>query len=357
MKFEMLTREEFISISEVSQSRNFFQSIYMYDRYVSLGEEVYLVGIKDDSKVVCGALLVALRKKIFGYKIFNCYKGFLCDFNNRDLVKYFSDCLYDFVKSKKGIRLYIDPYVLYNDYLKSYLCKIGYKYVGEYEQVKYVYVKDLDKGIEETFKSFKSNTRNYINKTLNKYFLKIDRFSYDELKDFKNITLLSSNRHNFLDKELSYYESMYNSFKDKVLFLKCYIDKEYTLSKLYDIRNNKNMDVIDRDICKVKSLDGNKILSVGMFMLFGDEIVYLFSGNNDNYMNYYGSYLLQWYMIQYGINNGFKRYNFYGVKLDGNDGVLEFKKGFNGYVEELLGTFYLNIGFIGKIYEFYKKYL
>ena len=43
-------------------------------------------------------------------------------------------------------------------------------------------------------------------------------------------------------------------------------------------------------------------------------------------------------------NNNYKRYNFYGIKdvfdKNGKDyGVYEFKKGFNGYVEELFGAY------------------
>ena len=38
-------------------------------------------------------------------------------------------------------------------------------------------------------------------------------------------------------------------------------------------------------------------------------------------------------------------------KKDREYGVYEFKKGFGGYVEELLGSFILNIGIVGKLYD------
>ena len=47
-----------------------------------------------------------------------------------------------------------------------------------------------------------------------------------------------------------------------------------------------------------------------------------------------------------GIKNGFKKHNFYGIPENINErpdnyGIYEFKKGFNGYVEELIGEYEL----------------
>jgi alanine adding enzyme len=91
-----------------------------------------------------------------------------------------------------------------------------------------------------------------------------------------------------------------------------------------------------------------------MFILFGSEIVYLFSGSYDEYMNFCGQYRLQWEIISYACDQHYERYNFYGIKdlfnPQGKDyGVYEFKKGFSGYVEELLGTFVLPITNYGKL--------
>ena len=89
-------------------------------------------------------------------------------------------------------------------------------------------------------------------------------------------------------------------------------------------------------------------LSAAMFMLYGDEVVYLFSGSDEKYMkDYNAQYELQWYMIKYAVEHKFKRYNFYGIHglpKDGQtDGVYEFKKGFGGQVIEMAGTYELPI--------------
>ena len=52
-------------------------------------------------------------------------------------------------------------------------------------------------------------------------------------------------------------------------------------------------------------------LSAAMFMLYGDEVVYLFSGSDEQYMKEYNAqYAIQWYMIKYAAEHGYKKYNF-----------------------------------------------
>ena len=97
-------------------------------------------------------------------------------------------------------------------------------------------------------------------------------------------------------------------------------------------------------------------LSGSMFMLIQPEIIYLSSGNYEEYMRYNSQYLIQWELIKYGIKNGFKKHNFYGIPADINThpkdyGIYEFKRGFNGYVEELIGEYELPIS---KVYYLMK---
>ena len=89
-------------------------------------------------------------------------------------------------------------------------------------------------------------------------------------------------------------------------------------------------------------------LSGSMFMLIQPEIIYLSSGNYEEYLKYNSQYLIQWELIKYGIENGFKKHNFYGIPANINEhpkdyGIYEFKRGFNGYVEELIGEYELPI--------------
>ncbi len=66
-------------------------------------------------------------------------------------------------------------------------------------------------------------------------------------------------------------------------------------------------------------------------------------------------------MIKYGIRNGHKKYNFYGIPANIADkpegyGIYLFKKGFNGYVEELIGEFELPITWHYKLFKLISKF-
>ena len=78
-------------------------------------------------------------------------------------------------------------------------------------------------------------------------------------------------------------------------------------------------------------------------------------------MKFCGQYRLQYEMICYASQHNFKRYNFYGIRdlyeknYSKDYGVYEFKKGFNGYVEELLGAWEIKVNFVYTIHFILKK--
>lgn len=115
------------------------------------------------------------------------------------------------------------------------------------------------------------------------------------------------------------------------------------------LKEAKNMPVND---------NGNVLLSAGVFMLYSDELVYLFGGNKKEYMHIGASYLMQWTMIQYAYNHSFTKYNFYGITSPTKeDGVYNFKRGFGGYVEKLIGDYELPISATYFLISLIKKIL
>ena len=50
------------------------------------------------------------------------------------------------------------------------------------------------------------------------------------------------------------------------------------------------------------------MLSVAMFMSFGSEVSYFFSGSESKYMNFNAQYLIQYEMLKYAVKHKFKKY-------------------------------------------------
>ena len=214
----------------------------------------------------------------------------------------------------------------------------------------------------------------------------VKNVSKDELKEFKTITSDTCDRRSFSDKSLKYYEEMYDCFKDDVTFKICEINLKNYIQKLEDSNremaskleelsdsnsNLKKKEVMKKDIennnkkiQEAKDLKQEKgeiiPLSAAMFILYGDEIIYLFSGSYAEYMQFCGQYRLQWEIIKYAADHNYKRYNFFGIQdvfnPNGKDrGVYEFKKGFGGYVEELLGAYELSLSPVNTLFNILKK--
>ena len=400
MKFTELTEKEFSKFVDSQDTKNFFQTVMMKKRMEKEGIEVNLVGVKKDDKVVAASLIANTGHSFLGYKSYEAYKGFILDYKDKELVKFMTDEVKKYLKNKKALRLVIDPYIVNvsrdmdanvidgvdNREVRDYLLSLGYKDNPNGAQVKWTYCLDLGKSEEEIFKDFKSNHKNIINKCTNKYKLHVREIGYDELKTFKECTESTCLRRGFPDKTLEYYQDMFECFKDKVKYLICSINLDEYLSSLEE--NNK---VIEEKISKLsnapandkkrenfkqeietnnknieyvhelqKDHDNEIVLACAMFITYGDEVVYLFSGSYEEYIKFNGQYLIQWEIIKYAIQNNYKRYNFYGIQdvfnPKGKDrGVYEFKKGFGGYVEELLGSFELSISPLNGLYKLLKK--
>ena len=411
MKFQILNINEFNDFLNNSELNNFLQSPLMDEVTKLKNQEVYYVGMKKDKSILCACRLIAIPSRL-GKKCFYSPRGFIIDFNDLELLKLFTNELKKFIKSKNGFELIIDPNILYkerdingnlvqngfdNSYVINNLKKLGYNHLGFTKgtdiskQVRWVFSINIKgKTEEELFSSFKPNTRNLISRA-SKSGIHIEELNYENLYKFKKITEDTADRIGFSDKSLEYYQAMYKNFvpnkKAKFILasinLKDYLDslisqKSELNNNLKELESNEissksakskynnlvsEINNLSNKIDKITDLikaDGKIIdLSSAMFITYGKEVIYAFSGNIDKYMSFNAQYLIQWEMIKYALNNGFEKYNFYGIsgifdKNDSNYGVYEFKRGFNGQVEEYIGEFTLPISFYYKINKFIK---
>src|SRR5699024_3311 len=91
------------------------------------------------------------------------------------------------------------------------------------------------------------------------------------------------------------------------------------------------------------------------------EVVYLAGGSDNRFRHFAGSYLIQWHMINYALENDIDLYNFYGISGEFTPqaedyGVIQFKKGFNAKVNEYIGDFIKPVNTPGyKMYQSLSK--
>lgn len=350
MEFVELTETEFAKTHFGCE--NFLQSVEMFRRYQNLGREAYLVGVKKSQKLLATGLILG-RSWRGGKKIYRVPGGWLLDYdevNTRaEVLEFLTKQAREFCRKKGGIALEISPNIVSQTRdsdnqivpgaehlaVKAELEQLGYKYLGEYEQPKWLYVKDLaGETPEKMLREFRTTHRQLIQKAQREG-VRVRELAENELGILKKIAAESGVRHGFKDPDLEYYRSMREAFSKKVKFV-----------------------VAELPAANLKSADREKYasegefipLAVSMYVQDGREMVYLYSGSRRDLQKYNGAYAIQWQMLNEALEAGLARYNFYGTEPLVSNGVYRFKQGFRGRVEELLGTFVLPIGRWGKLY-------
>ncbi len=335
MDFITLTPEEFRQFAKNSPYKSFMQTPEIARLRERNGWTAYYFGVKKGEKLVAATMAVA-KPTFLGKSIYYTPGGPIVDYEDTELLRFFIKNLKNYMKSHNGYVLQIDPYyeliergrhgevieggfdhqkALYN--LKS----LGFQPMTNSSQPKYLFAMDINgRTADEILMDFKRNTRNHVRKS-ERAGVKVRELKKKELSKFKQITAATSERRHFTDRPLSYYEQMYDLFHDRgeVKFI----------------------------IAEAKINGKMTPLSAAMFMTYGDEVIYLFSGSDEKYMKEYNAqYTIQWYMIKYAADHGYQKYNFYGIQglpdPSAKDyGIYEFKKGFGGHVVELIGSFEL----------------
>ena len=387
MEFVELNKEEYSEFARTHPLRSFFQTVEMEKLGNYGGWTSYYVGIKENQKIIAGCRMMSYKNRL-GYRYFYAPRGFLLDYHNKELLQFFTQNIKQYLKKKKGYMIRIDPTVIHlerdnngnvisngenNEDCVQNLKACGYIHHGyhvgynETVQCRWVYCLDLEgKTEEQLLNEMKATTRNQIKKTL-KYGIHIREMNYDELPLFKQITEEASERNHFHDKNLEYYQHMYELFSEneEVKYIVAELHpKEYLTDHPRNEGKKKELkvaiDSAQKKIEKVKKMSEKETIPIAaaMFMIYGDEVLYYHSGNYQQYIDFNGQLMIQWHMIKYGLKQKKKRYNFYGISgvFDSKDpeaGVYEFKKGFGGYVEEYIGDFDLPTSW----YYYFQKFI
>ena len=378
MKFIELTKEEFEKASNKFSGSSFYQSYAWAEIKELTGWKHYFVGVLKDSKLVAISLIIG--KKIYLDKyLYYAPRGVLVDYDDNEVLEYFTKELKRFLIKRKGIVLKIDPFIEYqkhdnngdvvgdfcNDKVMNNLNRLGYKHHGfttgytDEIQLRWSYYLDITKSMEDITKNMDQRCRRCIRK-YEKYPLELALVdNNNKLKDFKGVMQSTAERQNHFDRSIEYYKNLNNLLGDRSLLTIIYLDrdkylKECTGDKLYDIVSNDKRKKIP--------------ISAGVFIYDKDRLNYVYGGTYREYMSLMAQYKMQMEMIKLAKEKNLPIYDFGGISGDftpgsENYGVYEFKRGFGGNVIEYIGEFDLvlnkfgyfvyNIGY--KLYRNTKK--
>lgn len=389
MLLREIKKEEFNSFANQVKVRSFEQSIQMGELRQKRGYAVTYLGLKNNQGIQVAALVY--QQKILGGFRMELYYGPI--YQDKNYLGQFLQELKIYAKKQKVIELSVfpnDSYQIYdtdgqpisepNQELLNTFEKEGFHHTGfktgyTSGEIYWQYYKDL-KGLDQNsiFKSFSKKGRPLIKKAKT-FGIKLRRLERSELKLFKDITSSTSERRDYSDKSLEYYQTFYDSFGDSCEFVVAslnfqeYLDNltkdqakltpkidrlkaqlevnpnsEKTKNQLREFSNQfDTFEVRKAEAQEFIDKYGNQdvILAGSLFLYHKQEATYLYSGSYTEFNKFYAPAILQEYVMLEAIKRDIPTYNLLGItgNFDGSDGVLRFKQNFNGYISRKTGRF------------------
>lgn len=386
MKFiENVDKNKYEKFVENHKTKSHFLQSYDWGAFSKENKNVtpYYVGLVDDKDKLVATALLLQRKMYLGYSYFYCPRGFVCDYDNKDIIKEFTDKIKIFAKSKKALFLKIDPDVKlqsldidgneiegHNNFeLVNFLKNIGYKHLGynkafEHNQPRYTFRLDLTQGLESIKNNFHSTTKKVINKG-NPYELEIYKNDEKYIDDFYKTMKDTADRENISIYSKKYYLNFYkdlhkNNHSDIYIV---YLNKKKTLDLLNknieetkhnqenltsDNKKKELQNQIEKQeklINEIKEVKENRIpLSSIITAKYGDKVWTIHGGNNSILRSLNSNYLIYFEIIKDAVEEGYKTIDFFGTSFnpsqeDPEYGIWLFKKRLGGEYTEFIGEF------------------
>lgn len=389
MEINEISKTQFDDFIQKVSVNSFLQTSQMSNVLEASNIQTKLLGLIDGGEIVAVALAV-IRKVFLGTRI-DLMTGAISIEPENEYIFY--DKLKAYAKQERCLKLVVKPDKDYQmldqdgnvtQTLES-MCfdkmkKIGYivndgSITNSEGSPDYQFVKDLSAFFpfqeNDLLKSFNQNAQRKIKKG-REIGISVRLVEKQELKEFKKLTLETSKRQGFSDKSLEYYDAFYDAFSENVEYLTSEIDLDNSIKKIADLieycgkskKNNKQkIESLNKEKEMLEDLKketkSNVIQLANMLIVYLDkQAIYFLGGSSTKYQKIPGAFMIQLEAMKRTLKRDIPLYNFFGVEgnFDGNDGVLRFKRNFNGYIIQKIGAFiYYPYPTKYKIIEFLKN--
>jgi len=400
-----LSELQFKNYAKIHSARNIYQTIEYANLMEKQGYKKLYLGLSDEDNNVMAATLILEQEKN-KFKIGYAPGGFLIDFTNLDLLKNFTNTLKSYLDNKKYVYLRLNPHASYkifdkydniiyfNDNLINDMKNLGYQHLGfnnTFDRFPVVLI--TNSNTKDIYNSFNYNTKRNINKaslrgiSIHKgnqsnidlfysFMRKKDKTDIEEYKDyFKYFNNHNNkfelyfakidpktyiNNYRYLLKEEDKKNDELNNLMQDMNVIKTIslINKKMTSDKKITSYNNEIIKATD---LYRKYPDGIVIGTIGI-LRNNREVYFLYEASDDNFKQFYSSYLIKWEVMKKYLNEGYTIFNLGNISPNrGKDnnpyyGLYLSKIGFNANIYELPGEFDLVINkILYKVFTTFKN--
>lgn len=396
LKLKNIDKQEFDAYVEHHPTKSHFLQSLAWGEFSKVKKNLtpYYLGLVNEKEEIVGATLLLQKHLPMNYCYFYAPRGFVIDYNKKEIVKEMTKNVIAFAKGKKAIFVKIDPDIIRRKYnsedieipstdnpeeVFQTLKECGWRHQGftknfETMQPRYTFRIDLEQDLKTIENKFSKTTKQRIAKA-QKLETEVKIGEKKDLKEFYHLMMLTESRKDFISYNEDYYETLYEIFNGNdstaaTLFLgKINLDK--TIKSLEKTKKNiqdqisilpidnlsksaknklaeltRQKENTEKEITKYKEAKkeyGKEItLSAHMIIEYGDKAWVLYAGNHNILSETYVNYNTYYEHIKYCKEKGIKIYDQFGTigdlrKENPRMGLHEFKKKFGGDYIEFLG--------------------
>ena len=395
LKLKNIDKEKFDTYVKEHKTKSHFLQSLSWGEFAKIkkGLTPHYLGLINENDELVGATLLLEKKLPMNFTYFYAPRGFVIDYNKKEIVREMTKRVVEFAKSKKAIFVKIDPDLIKTQFnylneekpnpqyetLFNTLKEAGFKHQGctknfETMQPRYTFRIDLTQSMEDIEEHFSKTTKQRIAKAI-KLDTEVVIGTKNDVKEFYHLMTLTESRKDFISYNEDYYETLYEIFNGNpstkaTLFLgKVHLNKTIkALEKnLKNINNQisilpidnlsksakaklteltKQKENINKEIEKYieyKKQYGQDItLSAHMIIEYGNKAWVLYAGNHNIMSETYVNYNTYYEHLKYCKEKGIEIYDQFGTIGDLSEnnpriGLHEFKKKFGGDYVEFIG--------------------
>jgi lipid II:glycine glycyltransferase (peptidoglycan interpeptide bridge formation enzyme) len=268
-----------------------------------IGKDIIRFGVYR-SQHLCGVVLAIIEEAKRG-RFIVVPAGPLLEWDDDEATKACFDAIRKFAKSKRAVFVRIRPQLIDTDTNRARFSELGLHVAPMYLHAEHTSQLDLTWNQDDILAAMRKNTRYEIRKS-EKLGIRIETTTDEaKLRDFYNLQIETSKRHNFIPFTYEYLHEQFKVFKQ------------------------------DNQVVLYSSYLENELLAQAFVIFYGKEAAYHYGASTEKARKFPGAYALQWRAILDARDRGMERYNFWGVtKPEEKDhrfyGVSVFKRGFGG---------------------------
>lgn len=340
----------------------------------------HFIGLKNDNNELVATALILEKKTPLGYSYGYSPRGFILDYNNKELIKTFTNFIKEYMQKNKYIYIKFDPDIKYQDIddnaqkkenginnyeLFDYMLSLDYKHTGFYKlydgnQPRYTFRLDLSQSKEEIDASISKSFMKSVKRSYN-YDLIIDN-KYD-VKSFYRLMQNNSTKNDFSAHSEEYYQIFSDSFnKENIKYFNAYIEPNKLLKKLNNelitLKDNlekhpkKEQDIlsqikrVEKDINIFKGLKDDKIMVCSLICVYTKNRAWsLFIGSDEIANLTFAVSRCYYEAILDAKNHNYEFFDLFGTTGEPNTTyknlakLHDFKRKFGGEYIEFIGEF------------------